>query len=257
MTAAPEGALAGRVVVVTGGCKGVGRGIAVALADAGAAVVIACRCGGADAVAAIEAAGGRALGIVCDVTRRDDVTRAVATTVAELGGLHAMIHNATSERSSEPISLEDVGADVFHDHIAVALDGARWCALASLPHLRDAHGTFILLTSPAGFEGNGMIPLYSSVKAAQRGLLKALAREWGPLGVTVNGIAPLAMTPAMERAFASTPGFEGRVVGRVPAGRVGDPARDIGPVAVFLVGDGARYVTGQNLPVNGGSFTNF
>lgn len=112
-----------------------------------------------------------------------------------------------------------------------------------------------MLTSPAGIEGSATIPLYGAVKAAQRGLVKSLAREWGPDGVTVNCLAPLATTSAMEQAFASTPGLDRRVLRRVPVGRLGDPAADIGPAAVFLVGAAAGYVTGQTLAVNGGSFT--
>lgn len=247
--------LAGRVVLVTGGCSGVGRGLATALSAAGADVVVACRDGGAATARELAAGGGRALGVACDVTRRADVAAAVAAAVDRFGALHAVVHNATSDRSGETTDLATVDAAVFDDHIAVALDGARWCALEAFPHLRASGGTLVVLTSPAGIEGSATIPLYGSVKAAQRGLVKSLAREWGPDGVTVNCLAPLATTPAMERAFAATPGLDRRVLRRVPVGHLGDPAADIGPVAVFLVSAAARYVTGQTLAVNGGSFT--
>jgi 3-oxoacyl-[acyl-carrier protein] reductase len=244
-----------RTVLVTGGCSGVGRGLSSALASSGANVVVACRDGGSAAVAELQEGGGSAIGVVCDVTRRNDVAAAVGAAVERFGALHAVVHNATSDRSGEPTVLETVSAEVFDDHIGVALDGARWCALEAFPHLVATSGSLLVLTSPAGIEGNATIPLYGAVKAAQRGLVKSLAREWGPHGVTVNCLAPLAMTPAMERAFASTPGLEERVHRRVPLGWLGDPADDIGPAAVFLVSGAARYVTGQTLAVNGGSFT--
>jgi 3-oxoacyl-[acyl-carrier protein] reductase len=93
------------------------------------------------------------------------------------------------------------------------------------------------------------------VKGAQRGFVKALAREWGPLGARVNCLAPLAMTPALERAMAADPTMHARIAPLVPVGRFGDPADDIGPAAAFLVSDESRYVTGQTLLVNGGRYT--
>ena len=92
-------------------------------------------------------------------------------------------------------------------------------------------------------------------RARSAGSSKSLAREWGPEGIRVNGVAPLAMTPALERAFAGDPGMEARLSRVVPLGRFGDPERDIGPAVAYLCGDGARYVTGQTLLVSGGRFT--
>jgi NAD(P)-dependent dehydrogenase (short-subunit alcohol dehydrogenase family) len=96
------------------------------------------------------------------------------------------------------------------------------------------------------------------VKAAQRGLAKSLAREWGPLGIRVNCIGPVAMTPAMRVSAVSSPVFtDGLLVGRTPLRRIGEPEPDIGPVAVFLASDLSRYMTGQTLIVDGGGFTAF
>ena len=113
---------------------------------------------------------------------------------------------------------------------------------------------FILLTSPAGVEGSADRATYGAVKAGQRGFAKSLAREWGPIGIRVNCIGPVAMTPAMERAYAANPNLESRLNARIPLGRVGDPEADIGAAAVFLASEMSRYITGQTFIVDGGGF---
>ena len=122
------------------------------------------------------------------------------------------------------------------------------------PHLADAGGSFLLLTSAAGMEGSANLPVYSMVKASQRALAKSLSREWGPDGIRVNCIAPVARTPAMERAYLANPELEERLVGRTPLRRIGEPTEDVGPVAVFLASNLARFVTGQTVVVDGGGF---
>ena len=99
-----------------------------------------------------------------------------------------------------------------------------------------------------------MLPAYGIVKAGLRGFAKSLAREWAAVGVTVNVVSPLAETPAMTAAAEQDPGLRPRLARRIPLGRLGDPEHDIGPAVVFLAGDGAGYVTGQTLVVDGGRF---
>jgi 3-oxoacyl-[acyl-carrier protein] reductase len=246
--------LAGRAVLVTGASGGVGRGIALACAAAGAGVVVAARradAGGA-VVREIERRGGRAGYVRCDVTRRGDVDAAVQAAARTYGGLDALIHNATSGRSSETVHLEDADAALWREHADVSIRASLYCAQAAYPYLRERGGTLILLTSPAGAEGSELRSFYAAGKAAQRGLVTALAQEWGPDGVRVNALAPLARTPALQDAFDRDPGLPDRLAAAVPLRRLGDPERDIGPAAVFLCGDAARYVTGQTLVVTGG-----
>lgn len=250
-----DGALAGRTVLITGAGDGVGRGIALACGVVGAHVVVmARRDNGAETVAAIEERGGVGQWVRGDVTVAADVEAAVAAAVADGGRLDAMIHNATSRRSSEPARLEDVDAEQWDDHAAVSLRGAYHCAQAALPALRERRGTLILMTSPAGMEGSATLPLYGVVKGGLRGFAKSLAREWAPLGVNVNLVSPLAQTPAMVNAIREDPALADRLAARVPMGRLGDAETDIGSVVVFLAGAGAGYVTGQTLPVDGGRF---
>jgi 3-oxoacyl-[acyl-carrier protein] reductase len=246
--------LTGRGVLVTGAGGGVGRGVAFACAAAGADVVVASpRENGAETVAEITARGGTAIWVPCDVTNATDVATAVAT-AAGRRGLHAVIHNATSRRSSEPAHVEDIDGELWEDHAGVSLRGALHCAQAALPELRAHRGRFIVMTSPAGMEGSAMLPAYGIVKAALRGFAKSLAREWAPDGVTVTVVSPLAETPAMTNAYREDPALQARLARRVPLGYLGDPETDIGPVLVFLASDAARYITGRTLPVDGGRF---
>ena len=251
----PSRVLEGQVAVVTGAGQGVGAGIARALADAGAAVVISTRraATGEPVAESIRAAGHEAVFVRCDVTAPGDVEAAVAEAVERFGGLDVMVHNAVSPPGpSGPV--QRTGSDTIRAQIATSTTAAFRCARASLEHLRRRPGTMILLTSPAGVEGSANLPVYATVKAAQRGILKSLAREWGPQGVRVNAIAPVARTPAMDAAVAVNPALEERLIARTPLGRLGDAAADIGPVAVFLASGRARYITGQTIVADGGGF---
>jgi 3-oxoacyl-[acyl-carrier protein] reductase len=247
--------LAGRTVVVTGAGAGVGRGIALACAAAGAHVVVATRReNGRELVEVIEASGDAASWARCDVTDLASVTRAIEEAVARTGAVHAVVHNATSNQSSQPHRLDDVDRALFDDHVAVSLRGAYHCAVASHDALRAVGGTLLVMTSPAGIEGSATLPLYATVKGALRGFAKSLAREWAPDGITVNVVSPLAFSPAMEAAIAADPAMEERLNRRVPLGRVGDPETDVGTGVAFLVGPQARYITGQTLGIDGGHF---
>lgn len=247
--------LTGRSVMVTGGAAGVGRGIALACGAAGAHVIVASRNeNGREVVAEIEARGGVATWSRCDVADASSVEGTIAMAVERADGLHAVVHNATSNRSSEPHRLEDVTKELWEEHASVSLRGAYHCARSALPHLRRTRGTLLVMTSPAGVEGSATLPLYATVKGALRGFAKSLAREWAPLGVTVNVVSPLAFSPAMVNAIAEDPDMEGRLNRRVPLGRVGDPETDVGRAVAFLVGPNAAYITGQTIGIDGGHF---
>lgn len=249
--------LAGKVAVITGAGSGVGRGMALAFARAGAAVVVAAHHGPAgEAVASeIVSAGGRGLGVACDVTRVADLRVAVAVAVDAFGYVDTFVHNAVSARSSEPVELEDASIELWQEHAAVSIRALLYGSQAVHPQLRDHAGSMLVLTSPAGIQGSDRLSFYAAVKGAQRGFVKSLAREWGPEGIRVNGLAPLAVTPALDDAFRHDPQMEDRLRSVIPSGRLGDPESDIGPAAAFLCSDSARYITGQTLVVSGGRFT--
>jgi NAD(P)-dependent dehydrogenase (short-subunit alcohol dehydrogenase family) len=110
-----------------------------------------------------------------------------------------------------------------------------------------------LISSPSGIEGSHNIPIYSPVKAAQRAITKSLAREWGPDGITVNAIAPVAITGSHRQALAINPVYRERITARTALGRLGDE-RDIAAVVAWLASDASAYVTGQTIVCDGGGF---
>ena len=239
------GLLTDKVASVTGAGQGVGEGIARALADAGAAVVIAARRAenGEPATAVLRERGHEASFVRCDVSVEADVEAAIEHTIDTHGRLDIVVHNAVSP-PGPPSPVQVVAPDVITAQIATSTTASYLFARAAHAHLVANRGTLILLTSPAGMEGAGNLPVYATVKGAQRGLLKSLAREWGPDGIRVNAIAPVAWTPAMTTATPANP----------PRGRSGDPETDFGPVAVFLASDMARHMTGQTMAVDGGRY---
>jgi 3-oxoacyl-[acyl-carrier protein] reductase len=249
--------LEGRTAIVTGAGQGVGRGIALALAARGASVVVAARRAetGEPVVREILDRGQRGLCVETDVTSRESVEGAVAAAVRAFGSLEVVVHNAF--RGGWAHRLEDLDDRVWRSCSRTAVWGSYHCARAAYPHLLAAgrRGRLVLLTSNAGVEGSAAMPAYAAVKGAQRALAKSLAREWGAHGITVNCVAPLAGTPALEEAFVRMPELEGRLLARSALARMGDPEADVGPVVAFLAGDEGGYVTGQTLVCDGGSFT--
>ncbi|MEC9395928.1 MAG: SDR family oxidoreductase [Actinomycetota bacterium] len=253
-TTTGEGLLAGRVALVTGGASGIGLGMATAMAQHGAAVVLACRRTetGEPAAEALRADGHDAICIRCDVTRPGEVHSAVAKALERHGRLDCLVHNAVAGQTGG--ALVDRPGTGWRLLVASSLRASFECAQAAHGALRETGGSLVLLTSAAGMEGSEAMPLYGAAKAAQRGLAKGLADEWGPDGIRVNCVAPLARTPALAGAIEADPSLGERLEARTPLGRIGDPAEDIGPVAVFLASDLSRHVTGQTVSVDGGGF---
>lgn len=243
------------VVIVTGATGGVGRGIAVACGSAGWTVWVAARrqVEGEAVAAEVTDRGGQGHFVACDASDPRSVAAVIDEVVATSGRLDGVVHNATSGHSPIPTPFAELPIIDLRDHVAVSVRGTYLFAVAALPHLQQTGGSFLALTSEAGFEGKARLPAYAAVKAAQRGLVRALAREWGPVGVRVNALAPLAATPAMDEALAADPAMAERVLGRNPLGHLGDPEHDIGPVARFLLSADARFVTGVTIMADGGS----
>jgi 3-oxoacyl-[acyl-carrier protein] reductase len=200
-------------------------------------------------------AGGRSVVVPCDLMVPGAARAAVADAVARRGRLDAVVHSATSNASSQPVALEDADLDQWHEHRTIAVDAAVELARAAHAPLKATGGSLLLMTSPAGIAGSDRLPFYAMAKGAQRALVKSLAREWGPDGIRVNALAPLAMSPAMQAAFRAEPRLEQALVDSISLGRFGDAEHDVAPAALFLCSDDARYVTGQTLVVNGGRYT--
>jgi NAD(P)-dependent dehydrogenase (short-subunit alcohol dehydrogenase family) len=250
--------LAGRVAIVTGAGGGIGRGLARALGLAGAKVVVAARrrATGDETAAMVAADGGEALSIETDVSQRVAVDGLVAQTVAAYGGIDIVIHNASSSLSGNAFALDDVDELAWEEQCGVALGAAFHLAQAAFPHLRQSgRGRFIVFTSSQGLHGGAMNPVYAATKNAQRGFVKALAREWGPSGITVNGVAPAALTDAARDYLSRDPERTRKAMASFPLGRMGDMRDDIGAMVVAMCSDYWRYVTGQVINADGGYYT--
>jgi 3-oxoacyl-[acyl-carrier protein] reductase len=244
--------LTDRVAVVTGGYRGIGRALCVALGRAGARVVAADvldEAVGKETVAAVEAAGGKAELVRCDVTNSESVDAVFQDVHKRLGRLDILVNNAGIARDQLLMRVSD---EDIQKTYAVNVTGAIYCARAAIrPMMRAKHGRIINLASVVAELGNPGQAVYSSSKAALIGLTKTLAREYASRGVTVNAVAPGYIDTDMTRNLPEE--AKKYMLGQVPLGRVGTPD-DVATAVLFLSSDEAGYITGQVLRVNGGMY---
>ncbi|WP_210593089.1 SDR family NAD(P)-dependent oxidoreductase [Streptomyces sp. GESEQ-35] len=243
--------LDGKVALVTGGGQGVGRGIALALAVEGAAVVVTGRTESKlkETAAEITGRGGRVLAVAGDVCERADVDRMVAETVREFGALDVLVNNAQSsvQRRLEQTSYDDVELAYRSGPLATF-----HAMQAALPWLRESRGSVVNLGSSTAVQGDPTFASYAMAKEAIRGLTRVAAREWGAYGIRVNVICPAALSPAAEAYLADHPDHAERLAADIPLGRLGDPEGDIGRAVAALVSDDMGYLTGATLMLEGG-----
>lgn len=252
------GRLRGRTAVVTGAGGGIGRGIALALAAECANVVIAARrlLTGEQTAAMIRAERGEALALQCDVAEQQQVAATIAAAVSAYGALDIVVHNANASDSAMPIALEAITDENWQTQAAVAWDAAFFLAQAAHRHLKDSgRGRFIVLGSCFGLHGAAMNPIYAALKGGDRGLVKALAREWGPDGITVNAVEPAAATEPTEVFFDQHPEVRTKYLGNFPMARMGRPREDIGRAVAALCSDDFGFITAQSIQVDGGLYT--
>lgn len=247
--------LTDRVALITGAASGIGAATAKVFAEAGADVALAWYPpDGHDigpVVEAVEAAGRRAVVAEVDVTRTADVDALVEAAVAELGGMHIVVANAGIARK---VTLEDLDDGAWDLVLDVDLNGAWRCFRAALPHMRQAgYGRLLATSSVAGtVSAWPQHSHYAAAKAGLVGLVRSLAVEFGPDGITANAVAPgVIRTPqALDPVNSLGPEGVDLVAPKVPTGRVGTP-EDIAYVYQFLASREAAYVTGQLLVVDG------
>ena len=247
-----SGALRDKVALITGAGAGIGAGIARRFADEGARVVVA----EYDAAAGVAIAGEiGGLFVETDVGQRDQIDHAVATAVAEFGVLDILVNNAWGGGAISRVEAKT--DEQVARAMAVGFYGPFWAMRAAYDHMkRRGWGRVVNMCSLNGVNAHMGSLEYNAAKEALRTLTRTAAREWAPTGVTVNAICPAAKSQAFLRAMADYPGMEELADAANPMGRMGDPYADIAPVAVFLAGDGARYMTGNTVFVDGGSHIN-
>jgi len=247
------GRLDGKVTIVTGAGQGIGRGIAVVFAREGARVVIAelKEHRATRTAEEIRAAGGQAVAIATDVSQPAQVRRMVDATVERYGTVDVLVNNAQGMHARTPIAqLTSEQVDVFW---ISGLKGTLWCMQAVYPIMRvKAQGRIINFVSSAGFRGEPGLADYNATKEGIRALTKTAAREWGREGITVNCIAPGALSKRGQEFIERDREEYERRNAQKAIPRLGDPELDIAPVAVFLASDESRFVTGQTMFADGG-----
>jgi len=257
MTAKHPISLNEKVVLVTGGSRGIGAAIAHACAAAGAKVVVASRKQpGVDAVAqSIRDAGGEAVGFACHMGAADQIQALYEQSVAHFGRVDVLINNAATNPYFGP--MLDIEEAAFDKTVDVNMKGYFYAIRGLVRHLRDRKaetGAVVNVASVVGFTGAPFQGVYAMTKAAVISMTKTLAHEVGPAGIRVNAIAPGLVDTKFASAIVNNPAIADQVVRRTPAGRVGSPD-DIAGAAVYLASDAARFVHGEVLVVDGGLTT--
>jgi 3-oxoacyl-[acyl-carrier protein] reductase len=244
--------LAGRVAVVTGASRGIGRAVAVALAADGAKVVVNFQhneAAAVETVASIQETGGQAVAMRFDVADSAAVDAAVKDIVAKSGGIHILINNAGVAVNTLTLGAKDVD---FRRALDVNLGGTFNCTRAALRSLMRAPGggRIVNMTSVLGEGGSAGQAPYVAAKAGIIGLTKSWAREYASRGLTVNAVSPGVIDTDMTAA-EMPPARKEEVLKTIPLGRIGTPA-DVANVVAFLAGPSASYITGEVIRVNGG-----
>ena len=245
--------LAGKVALVTGSTRGIGKSIAEEMANAGAKVVISSR--KAEACTAVQAEfalrGQEAIAVSCNVGDKVAAQNLVDTVIQKWGRIDILVCNAASNPHFGPLAT--ASDEVFDKIMATNVKSVFWLANMVLPQMgeRGEGGAMIIISSIGALRGSQVLGLYGTSKAAEAGLCRALAAEWGPKNIRVNTIAPGLIKTDFAKALWSDEVRRKSREASTPLRRIGEP-KDIGGVAVFLASEAAAYVTGQMIVADGG-----
>jgi dehydrogenase/reductase SDR family protein 4 len=245
--------LTGRVAVITGSSRGIGRAIAIEYARMGARVVISSR--RIDAckavVSEIREAGGHATAAACNVRNKADLEGLVAHALREYGRIDILVPNAAINPVYGPSS--EVSDAVWNKVLTTNLTATHWLCQLVLPGMADrGGGSVIVLSSIISIAGAANLGVYAVSKAAEAQLARNLAVEWGTRGIRVNAIAPGVIKTDFAKVLYENPKAAELVANMTCLKRLGEPD-DVAGVAVFLASDAAQYITGQMIPVDGGA----
>jgi NAD(P)-dependent dehydrogenase (short-subunit alcohol dehydrogenase family) len=245
--------LTGKVAVVTGSTRGIGRAIAEQMAHAGARVVVSGRkpdvC---DTVAAeIRKAGSDAVGIACHIGDKSQVEALVTKTRAAYGRIDILVLNAATNAAYGP--LAEVSDEAFDKTMAVNVRSQLWLCALVLPEMAARKdGAIVFIASIGGFRGSRNLGAYAISKAAIMQTARSLAGEWSPHNIRINCVAPGLIRTDFSRALIENKEVLARRLANTPLGRVGEPI-DVAGAVILLASDAGRFITGQSIVVDGGA----
>lgn len=243
--------LEGKVVVITGSSRGIGRATAEAFAEHGCKVVVSSRSKEScqPVVESIISKGGEAIAIPCHIGHEEQLENLVRATVEHFGGLDVLVCNAASNPVFGP------SGQLNHEAFQLIMNNNVWSNLRlshlAAPHLSARKGAIVMVSSISGLLGTQMLGAYAMSKAAEMQLIRNLAAELGKQGIRVNGIAPGLVRTDFAKALLDNPKLVTKIERGAPLGRIAEP-KDIAGSVLFFASDSAAYVTGQTLVVDGG-----
>lgn len=241
--------LEGKVALVTGANTGLGQGIALALAEAGADIAAAGIAPPTETEQKVRALGRRFVSVEANLSSVEPVERIVRETLDGLGGLDILVNNAGLIRRADAVDFSEKDWD---DVMNVNIKGAFFMAQAAGRHMiGQGRGKIINIASMLSFQGGIRVPSYTASKSGIAGITRLLANEWANKGININAIAPGYMATDNTAQLRADEQRSAEILGRIPAARWGTPA-DLGGAAVFLASSASDYVNGAVLPVDGG-----
>lgn len=248
------GKLDGKVTIITGGGRGIGYGISTAFAKEGSNLVITGR-----TLSTLEKAkeelenscGIKVLCVTADGGNEEAVQNVINKAAEEYGRIDAIVNNAQVSKSGT--MLVDHTKEDFDVAIYSGLYATFFYMKAAFPYLKESKGSVINFASGAGLFGKLGQSSYAAAKEGIRGMSRVAAAEWGPFGINVNVICPLAMTEGLEKWKAEYPDLYEKTIQGIPLGRFADPEKDIGRVCVFLASEEGSFITGETITLQGGS----
>jgi dehydrogenase/reductase SDR family protein 4 len=247
--------LTGKVAIVTGATRGIGRSIAEHLAAAGARVVVSSRTAQAcdDVAQSIRAAGGQAMGIAANISKKAEIEELVRRTLAEWGRVDVLVANAATNPYYGPMA--GASDEVFDKVMRNNVQSNMWLANLVLPGMAERKdGAVIFVGSIGGYRGRAALGIYGMSKAAEMQMARCMALEWGRHNIRINCIAPGLIRTDFSRAIWENPKLLAEREELLPLGRIGEPD-DIGGIALMLASKAGAFITGQVITADGGETT--
>jgi len=241
-----------KVALVTGSTRGIGKAIIEQMANAGAKVVVSSR--KADACEAVRAEfaarGQEAIAVPCNVGQKEELKKLVTTVMDKWGRIDVLVCNAATNPVYGPMAA--ASDDAFDKIMLTNVKSVFWLAGMVLPQMAErGGGAMVIISSIAALRGSSQLGLYATSKAAEAGMCRALACEWGPMNIRINCIAPGLIRTDFARALWEDDGKRRAREALTPLRRIGEPV-DIGGIAVFLASEASSFITGQLIVADGG-----